>query len=238
LIKKPILHLLQLTNIPILQQLQWEEALLRADERNWCLINQGSPPAIVIGISGQPAQLINSAKMMTTPLPLIRRFSGGGTVVIDESTLFITLICHQEALKIAPYPRPIMEWTASLYHPLFPSKTFALEENDYTVNGRKWGGNAQMITKNRWLHHTSILWDYQEEKMDYLLFPPKTPAYRQNRPHSEFICRLSDYWSTIESFQTEWLAQISQQFDVIQGCQEELEEIVKQPHRKTTALVN
>ncbi len=51
-------HLLQLQNMPILEQLRLEEALLRADDRNWILINRGSPPAIVMGISGKPINCI------------------------------------------------------------------------------------------------------------------------------------------------------------------------------------
>ena len=48
-----VCRLLRLTRIPILQQLQLEEALLRADSSNWCIINDGTPaPAIVMGISG------------------------------------------------------------------------------------------------------------------------------------------------------------------------------------------
>ena len=234
---KPVLHLLLLKDIPILQQLEWEEALLRADERNWCLINQGSPPAIVMGISGQPSLLINEKKIQSFPIPVIRRFSGGGTVIIDENTLFITFICQQQELKITPYPRSIMEWSAAFYHPLFPTG-FALEENDYTLNGRKWGGNAQMITKNRWLHHTSILWDYQEERMDYLLFPPKTPHYRKNRPHCEFICRLSEHWPTTEIFQQQWMEQLHANFEIVEGNLDEVRKIVEQPHRKTTIQVS
>ena len=45
--------LLRLQNFPILRQLLLEEALLRADSSNWCIINDGtSVPAIVMGISG------------------------------------------------------------------------------------------------------------------------------------------------------------------------------------------
>lgn len=45
--------LLHLQKVPILRQLLLEEALLRADTRNWCIINNGtSVPAIVMGISG------------------------------------------------------------------------------------------------------------------------------------------------------------------------------------------
>ena len=42
------------TEIPVLQQLQLEEALLRADEENWCLVNCGSEPSIVMGVSANP----------------------------------------------------------------------------------------------------------------------------------------------------------------------------------------
>ena len=45
--------LLKLHRVPILRQLLLEEALLRADSGNWCIVNNGtSVPAIVMGISG------------------------------------------------------------------------------------------------------------------------------------------------------------------------------------------
>jgi hypothetical protein len=44
---------LKLAALPILKQLQLEEALLRATKHNWFLINQGTPePTIVMGVSG------------------------------------------------------------------------------------------------------------------------------------------------------------------------------------------
>lgn len=51
---RPVLHLLRLQGFPVLRQLQLEEALLRADLRNWCLLNDGAgdQPTIVLGISG------------------------------------------------------------------------------------------------------------------------------------------------------------------------------------------
>lgn len=105
---KPLLHLVEIRDVPILQQLEWEEALLRADQRNWCLINRGSPPAIVMGISGKIDELVCSKQLEQGPLPVIRRFSGGGTVVIDENTLFVTFIFQSSALSIQPFPRHLM----------------------------------------------------------------------------------------------------------------------------------
>lgn len=53
-----ICRLLKLRGVPILRQLQLEEALLRADSANYCIINEGTPePAIVMGISGYAKSL-------------------------------------------------------------------------------------------------------------------------------------------------------------------------------------
>jgi lipoate-protein ligase A len=52
---------------------------------------------------------------------------------------------------------------------------------DYAFNRQKFGGNAQSITKNRWVHHTSFLWDYDLKNMDYLKNPQRAPEYRQVR---------------------------------------------------------
>jgi len=44
---------LRLAAMPILQQLQLEEALLRATSHSWFLMNEGTPePSIVMGVSG------------------------------------------------------------------------------------------------------------------------------------------------------------------------------------------
>ena len=73
------IHLIRLKNTPIFEQLQLEEALLRSDHRSFCIINQGSPRAIVMGISGEPEALLNIENVQKNNIPVIKRFSGGGT---------------------------------------------------------------------------------------------------------------------------------------------------------------
>lgn len=237
--QKPLLHLLELPlGTPIFQQLAWEEALLRTDTRNWCIFNRGSPPAIVMGISGQPCLHVHKKKWAMAPLLLIRRFSGGGTVVVDEKTLFVTLICQSDALQLPPFPRPLMEWTAEkLYAPLLTGYPFHLEESDYTLGGRKWGGSAQSIIKGRWLHHSSLLWDFRVEHMEYLLHPPKSPAYRQGRCHADFLCRLSDIWKSPDDLFLQLAAQLEQSFDLCLGDRKELEKTAALPHRKALTII-
>lgn len=61
-------------------------------------------------------------------------------------------------------------------HPSLPS---VISATDYVFGERKFGGNAQTITKNRWLHHTSFLWDFEDRNMELLRHPPKAPQYRE-----------------------------------------------------------
>lgn len=192
-------HLLRLKSYPIYEQLLLEEMLLRTDSRNWCLINEGSSPAIVMGISGKKQELVDCAKADHHKIPLIKRFSGGGTVIVDESTLFVTFICQKNLHEFAPYPEPIMQWTETIYRDVFQHPEFCLRENDFVIGDKKFGGNAQYIKKDRWLHHTSFLWDYSPEMMQLLLHPKKTPSYRVSRNHEAFLCRLSEFFSDKEA---------------------------------------
>jgi lipoate-protein ligase A len=62
------------------------------------------------------------------------------------------------------------------------------------------GGNAQSITKEGWLHHTSFLWDWQDAHMDYLTLPSKRPEYRQDRNHEDFLVKLNQYYESPKVF--------------------------------------
>lgn len=191
----PPIRLVRAKGLPILQQLHLEERLLRTTSHNWCIVNDGTDaPTIVMGVSGQPEKLIEVHPVLRDRVPVIKRFSGGGTVIVDSDTVFVTLICNRGSVpNLQLYPRPIMSWTEQFYAPVFKGVAdFHLLEHDYVLGDRKFGGNAQSITKDRWLHHTSFLWDYKVENMAYLKLPARAPKYRSERHHSDFICSLKD----------------------------------------------
>ncbi|XP_052189025.1 uncharacterized protein LOC127799232 isoform X3 [Diospyros lotus] len=182
--------------LPILKQLHLEEQLLRTSSDNWCLINDGTDaPTIVMGLSGKPFELLELGSVLQDQIPVIRRFSGGGTVIVDSGTIFVTLICNRDAVPgVQPYPHAIMHWSGLLYNEVFKGiDDFQLRENDYVFGNCKFGGNAQSITKKRWVHHTSFLWDFEARNMAYLKLPRKAPEYRLTRKHMEFVCRMKDY---------------------------------------------
>ncbi len=182
-------QLIYFDNYPIHEQLLLEEQLLRHESGNYILINCGTPAAIVMGISGKASELIH-LEALPPHIPLIRRFSGGGTVVVDEETIFVTFICNKSLYPFAPYPEPILRWAARMLGPSIPG--LELRENDFVIGSRKCGGNALYIKKERWLVHTSFLWDYLPQRMQLLKLPLKTPPYRAGRSHDEFLCRLTD----------------------------------------------
>ncbi|KAK9146462.1 hypothetical protein Sjap_006365 [Stephania japonica] len=200
----PLMNLLNLRGLPILQQLHLEEQLLRTSSENWCILNDGTnAPTVVMGIAGKPSELLELEVVMEDQIPVVRRFTGGGTVIVDSGTIFATFICNKDDVHgVQPYPRPIMHWTSLLYMQVFQGTAdFHLRENDYVFGNHKFGGNAQSITKNRWVHHTSFLWDYEVKNMAYLKLPTRAPEYRSARGHTDFICRMKDYLPKSEFFE-------------------------------------
>ncbi len=199
-------ELIRLHNQPIYDQLLLEEQLLRHETGNYIVINTGSTPAIVLGISGKAPELVH-LDALPSSIPLIRRFSGGGTVIVDEETIFVTFICHKSLHEFPAYPEPILRWAASMLKPSFPS--LELRENDFVIGNKKCGGNALYIKKDRWLVHTSFLWDYKPAHMQLLKHPAKTPPYRAGRSHDDFLCRLKDFLPSREG----WIESLIQSFD-------------------------
>ena len=175
--------------MPLSEQLNLEKDILRNDNRNWCIINVGTTPDVIsVGISGKDDGF---------SLPVVRRFSGGGTIVADKNTIFITFIGNNKDLDFPVFPRPLFKWTCQFYD-FIPG--FNLHEQDYAIGNKKFGGNAQYLTKERWLHHSSLLWDFDINKINLLPMPKKQPKYRQKRSHEDFLCKLCDYFPSINNF--------------------------------------
>lgn len=91
------------------------------------------PPCIVLGISGKPSSLVNLEKCQNDALPLIKRFSGGGTVYIDSNVMLSSFILPPHGFtKTPPFPVSVIRWSAGLYREyVFNTPAFGVSENDY-----------------------------------------------------------------------------------------------------------
>lgn len=232
-------RLVRTSGLCILKQLRLEEAFLRADPGSWCLINEGaSHTAAVLGLSGVASRML--APEAASALPVYRRFTGGGTVVVDADTLFVSLIFGQEAVPGTPlFPDQLMDWSERFYARVFSSlPAFRLRENDYVLGERKFGGNAQCITKGRFVHHTSFLWDFDQDTMALLQHPPRTPAYRQSRGHSEFVCRLRQHWPSRSTLGQRVADELARTFSIVEIPLAEAELVLSRQHHCSSSIVS
>jgi len=180
---------------------------------------------------------LDCEKVKSDAIPVIRRFSGGGTVITDAFTLFSSFIFNHSLLSIPPFPESILQWTASFYKKALDLEHFNLKEHDYALNNLKCAGNAQYLRKERFVHHSTFLWDFSKDNMNYLLQPKKMPAYRENRSHLDFLCTLKPFISSIELMREKIIWHLQTMFKVEQILLEDLRMILDIPHRKTTTYV-
>lgn len=226
------------------------------------------PGVAVLGASGKPSKLLHEQAMVRDGLSAVKRFSGGGTVFVDSGTLFTTLLMNKDAVDVPPWPREVMDWTGEVYGgalgrcslekaSLPPAlrdavtrgggggggseggSNFALRENDYTLDGRrKFAGNAQSIARDRWLHHTSWLWDFDDAKMAaYLQLPEKAPDYRARRSHQDFLCRMNEFVVSPDAFFAAVEDELADRFTVVEASLEEAQEALQLEHRKSNKWV-
>ena len=233
------LNLLCFKNLFILDQLKLEEALLRTSNENFCIINEGSTLAIVLGAFYNLEKLINLKLLKKTysHIPLIKRFSGGGTVIVDKSTIFITFIINTKDANILPYPERIFNWANIFYSKIIDTTKFQLKENDFIINNKKFAGNAQYIQKNRFLIHTSILWDFSTNHMNILKLPVKRPLYREDRNHEDFLYPLKNLYASKKSFILLITKILKKIFILKQINYTNVKPLLNLPHRKTTKLI-
>lgn len=225
-----ILHLLNLSNFPIFSQLEIEEALLRTSDLNVCIINKGSPPSIVLGISNRYQDYITPE----SSLPVIQRFSGGGTVVVDKDTIFLSFICQNDFVQKKIFPDILFKWSSDLYKNALNLPDFHYREHDYVIGEYKCGGNAQYLRRDRFVHHTSFLWDYNKERMACLKQPPKMPSYRAARRHSDFLCRLCDFFPTQDDFIHRIESALQKRFFIKPFCLEDIGPLLDGNYRRST----
>jgi lipoate-protein ligase A len=151
-------------------------------------------PAVVLGAAGIIADDVHDAACARDSVPLARRGSGGGTVLLGSGCLIFSLVLDMtevaELQHISPSYRFILGQAAAALAPLHPGIELA-GISDLAACGRKFCGNAQQRKRRCLLHHGTILHDFDLALPErYLKLPPRQPAYRNKRSHREFLMNL------------------------------------------------
>ena len=177
-----------------------DEALL-----DWCesghpreLLRFWEPrqPFVVLGYGGRLAAEVRPEALRANVVPVLRRCSGGGTVLQGSGCLNYALILRiprsGPLVTIPGTNRSILERHARALEPLAGGPIQRRGDTDLALGERKFSGNSQRRKRTHLLFHGCILLEANLEVMERLLpVPQRRPAYRLGRSHREFLTGLT-----------------------------------------------
>jgi lipoate-protein ligase A len=175
-----------------------DEALLRrvdAEPAEAALRLWESPTwAVIVGKSNVIETEVNVAACQADGVPILRRISGGGAVVIGPGCLCYSLGLpigeSHRRLGVSIVTADIMQrLAAALSDDVHPLEVHGV--SDLVLAGRKVSGNSQRWLRRAVLHHGTVLYDFDLPRVArYLRFPSRQPEYRGSRGHAEFVANL------------------------------------------------
>jgi lipoate-protein ligase A len=170
---------------------------------------------VVVGYSNRVEREVNVEACRKRGIPILRRCSGGGTVLQGPGCLNYALVLRIDsnpALEtVTGTNRFVMERNraalekflaggsrrleALLPNFQLPTSNFQLSihgHTDLAMDGRKFSGNAQRRKSHAVLFHGTFLLYLDLALVNSLLpMPSKEPDYRRNRSHAEFLINLN-----------------------------------------------
>jgi lipoate-protein ligase A len=151
----------------------------------------GGPPAVVIGSSERSEQVVDVEACERLGVDVLKRSTGGGSVLQTEDVLNYSLITPAPA-SLDPKPgfRQGIDLVCAI---LAAFGVVGRQEgtSDVAVGDRKISGNAQARRWKAILVHGTLLVDFDHDLADAVLkHPPREPAYRRSRAHRDFLVTL------------------------------------------------
>lgn len=152
---------------------------------------------IVVGFANRVAQEVNLAACDRLALPILRRCSGGGTVVQGPGCLNYSLILPLSAAgenaAISGTNRFVMQRHQAAMEALLGQPVSIAGHTDLVTGAArlKFSGNAQRRRRDWFLFHGTFLLDFDLHLIEtVLLMPPRQPEYRARRGHREFVTQI------------------------------------------------
>jgi lipoate-protein ligase A len=135
-------------------------------------------------------------KIKADTVPVLRRSSGGGTVLQGPGCLNFSLVLKKtRSAELGDINKSYEYILSRVVEALaccgvkaayYPISDIAL------IDGQlKFSGNAQCRRRDYFLHHGTVLYDYDLNKIfRYLKMPKSVPEYRRGREHKDFITNI------------------------------------------------
>jgi lipoate-protein ligase A len=153
-------------------------------------------PAVVLGSGNNPETEVNVEACSLANIPVLRRYGGGGTVVLYSGCVVVSLGCwvkepFHNSLYFELINKSVIE-ALSAHWPDLPELSQA-GISDIISAGRKVAGTSLFRSRNYLLYQASILIDLDRELVSSVLrHPTKEPDYRKGRSHKDFLTSLNE----------------------------------------------
>ncbi|MBC8352595.1 MAG: lipoate--protein ligase family protein [Planctomycetes bacterium] len=193
------MKLLDLTLASPEENLALDEALLEQAEslqsdddvlRLW----ESQQTAVIIGRSSRIDEEVDIAACASAQVPVLRRCSGGTSVVIGRGCLMYSVVLSYErnpALRMVDVAHKyVLGKVVNAVKQFLPSAELQ-GISDLALNNLKFSGNSLRCKRDHLLYHGTLLCEFPLDLIvRYLKSPPRQPDYRGQRGHGEFVTNL------------------------------------------------
>ncbi len=178
-----------------------EYTLKHLDPKESYVILWQNEPSIIIGRNQNTVEQINPEAVKKYGIHVVRRMTGGGAVYHDLGNLNFTYVMEDEegGINFRKFTEPVIRALRKFGVPAeFNSR------NDLAIEGKKFSGNAQFVHKGKVLHHGTILFDSDLDRVQEVL-KVKENKFKSKGVQSvrSRVTNISEYLekkSTIEEF--------------------------------------
>lgn len=193
------MRLLELSLDEPAENLALDEALLEeadrgGEPREVLRLWESPQQMVVVGRSSRVDAEVHRAECRLQGIPVLRRSSGGATIVAGPGCLMYAVVLSYElrpALRMLDRAHrfvlgAIVEELAKLAPGIECCGT-----SDLALAGKKVSGNSMRCKRTHLLYHGTLLYDFPLPSVGaYLAMPPRQPEYRNKRDHDEFVANL------------------------------------------------
>jgi lipoate-protein ligase A len=151
-------------------------------------------PAVILGAGSRLSLDVDEQACQADGVPVLRRSSGGGTVLLGKGCLLYSLILSYDLAPQLAQVRSSCTWILQRIIDALAPLGVELRQagtSDLVLGQHKVSGNAQQRKRTHLLHHGTLLCGFNPALVErYLRLPDRQPDYRSQRSHGDFLGNL------------------------------------------------